>query len=92
MIALLEGISFLVLLGIAMPMKYYMGLPMVVKVVGWAHGFLFILYIYALLQVALDRKWSFIKVAFAFLASLVPFGTFVLDVRLHREAQEKITV
>lgn len=84
-IGFIEGISFLVLLGIAMPMKYYMNMPMAVKVTGWVHGLLFILFLYALLQVTIEKRWSFIKVLYAFLASLVPFGTFVLDLKLRKE-------
>lgn len=88
MIALLEGISFLVLLFIAMPLKYMMEMKMAVTVVGWAHGFLFILYLYALLQVYLDRRWSFVKALVAFGASLIPFATFVLDIRLKKEEEQ----
>jgi integral membrane protein len=88
-IGLLEGISFLVLLGIAMPMKYYMGMPMVVKVVGWIHGLLFVLYMIALLHATIEYRWSIFKAAFAFIASLIPFGTFVLDGRLRHEEQER---
>ena len=88
LIGLLEGISFIFLLGIAMPMKYQMGLPLVVKYTGWVHGVLFVAYLYAILNVYLDRGWSLLKVAAALLASLIPFGTFILDGRLRKEEQE----
>ncbi len=78
-IAFLEGVSFLILLGIAMPMKYYYDSPMAVRVVGMAHGILFLLFIFSLIDVKISRNWSLIKTGVAFLASLVPFGTFVLD-------------
>ncbi|MBC5994647.1 DUF3817 domain-containing protein [Pontibacter cellulosilyticus] len=77
-----EGLSFLLLLGIAMPVKYILGYPELVKYVGWAHGVLFILYMYALLQVALVHKWSVGKIALAAVASLLPFGPFILDKKL----------
>lgn len=86
-IGILEGISYLVLLFIAMPVKYLAGIPEPVKYVGWAHGVLFVLFGLALLQVWLVRRWSFLKVAGAFIASLLPFGTFVLDKKLRREEQ-----
>lgn len=89
-IALLEGISFIVLLFIAMPLKYLANLPMGVKMVGWAHGLLFVLYIVALLQVMFVNNWSMKKGILAFIASLVPFGTFILDSKLKRE-EEKLT-
>ena len=85
-IALLEGCSYLILLGIAMPLKYLAGNLLVVKYVGWAHGILFVLFGIFLLRVWIQYKWSFGKVLFAFVASLLPFGTFVLDARLKKEA------
>ena len=87
-VGLVEGVSFLVLLGIAMPLKYLAGIPMAVKVVGWAHGVLFILYVAALAQAAMTGRWGLGRVAVAFVASLLPFGTFVLDGRLRREERE----
>lgn len=88
LIALLEGISYLLLLGVAMPLKYAAGMPMAVKIVGWAHGVLFVLYMLFGLHAALDRRWSIPFVAGAVLASLIPFGTFVLDRRLREEAEQ----
>ncbi|WP_210487667.1 DUF3817 domain-containing protein [Rufibacter aurantiacus] len=84
-IAILEGISFLVLLIIAMPMKYLAGIPEPVKYVGWAHGVLFVLFVGLLLQVWVTYRWSFGKVVLAFVASLLPFGTFVLDRKIGQE-------
>ena len=79
LIALLEGISFIVLLTIAMPLKYIAHIPQVVKYNGWIHGVLFILYILFLIRVKEELNWSFKKSIIAFIASLIPFGTFVLD-------------
>lgn len=79
LVALLEGISYLVLLGIAMPLKYLMAIPEPVKMVGWAHGVLFVLFMVCLLQVWIVKKWSFWQVCIAFVSSLLPFGTFVMD-------------
>src|SRR5687768_13069795 len=69
-VAFLEGVSFLVLLGIAMPLKYFAGLPQAVLVVGWAHGLLFILYMVALARVTLADRWSSGRVAGALAASV----------------------
>lgn len=84
---LLEGISYLVLLLIAMPLKYYAGYPIVVKITGWIHGLLFILFILSVLRTSRTMHWKTGKVIAAFLASVLPFGTFVLDKRLQKEAQ-----
>ncbi|MCZ8520720.1 MULTISPECIES: DUF3817 domain-containing protein [Paenibacillus] len=83
-VGLLEGISFLLLLGIAMPLKYMLDLPQMVKVVGAAHGFLFVAYLLAVVHVTFVHRWSLLKVLGAVIASFLPFGTFVLDARLKR--------
>jgi integral membrane protein len=88
-VGLLEGASFLVLLFIAMPLKYLAGMPMAVKLVGWAHGLLFVLYLVVLGQAAGALRWSPLRVGAALMAALLPFGPFVLDVRLRREEKER---
>jgi integral membrane protein len=84
-VAFTEGISFLVLLGIAMPLKYLADMPQAVRVVGMAHGVLFILYVIILIQVSIERSWSWKKYIPAFFASLIPFGTFYADAKWFRE-------
>ena len=86
LIGLLEGISYLVLLGIAMPLKYYYDKPDAVKIVGMAHGVLFVMYCINLLIVHLKLKWSMGKTIGAFIASLVPFGTFYADKKWFRNS------
>jgi integral membrane protein len=83
-IAFLEGISLLVLVGIAMPLKYFAGLPQAVRIVGMAHGVLFILFVLLLIQVAIEKSWSLKKSALSLASSLVPFGTFYADARWFR--------
>ena len=78
-VSLAEGCSLLILLLIAMPLKYFLGQPLAVKYVGWAHGILFIAYVIMLLVLQVRYRWSLLFFVGAFLASLVPFGTFVLD-------------
>jgi len=84
-VAIIEGVSYLLLLGVAMPAKYFAGFPEAVLVVGWAHGMLFVLYLVSLAEVSLARRWRLLRILGAFVASLVPFGTFLLDARLRRE-------
>lgn len=84
-IAFIEGISYLLLLGVAMPLKYFAGLPAAVKTFGWIHGVLFMLYLFAVAEVTVRRRVSFALAFGAVVASLVPFGTFALDARLRRE-------
>jgi integral membrane protein len=87
--AIWEGVSFLLLLGIAMPIKYGLGNPIPVKVVGMTHGILFIAYVIFLIQAAMQYSWPFKKVCLAFVASIVPFGPFLFDRRLERESTEE---
>lgn len=82
LIGLIEGTSFLVLLLIAMPLKYIWNSPLMVKYVGWAHGVLFVMYLFALLYAAIVCRWSFKKVVIAGFAALLPFGPFVLDPKI----------
>jgi len=87
-IAILEGISFLILLGIAMPLKYLAGQPDAVKYVGWAHGILFILFCIALAIAFRAARWPIRRAAIVFIAALLPFGPFVIDGRLKKEDQQ----
>ena len=79
LVAIAEGISFLVLLFIAMPLKYGADMPLAVKYTGWVHGLLFVFYIYALLQVWQQYKWNLRMMSLAMLASVLPFGTFYFE-------------
>lgn len=83
-VAFLEGCSYL-LLGLTMILKYKYAMPQPNYVVGLAHGILFVLYVGLLVQVAFLHKWNLLKMFWAFVASLVPFGTFYADKVLFRE-------
>ena len=76
-----EGTSFLVLLGIAMPLKYIADLPLAVTIVGGLHGGLWILYLLAAAWAASANSWGIGRVSGAFVASILPFGPFVFDYR-----------
>jgi integral membrane protein len=84
MTALAEGTSFLVLLGIAMPLKYWAGLPLAVKIVGWLHGILFLLLCLVLTWVFFRHKWPVLRIMLVVAAALLPFGPFVIDSRLQQ--------
>ena len=78
-IRLAEGLSYLLLLGVAMPLKYVADFPEAVQITGWVHGILFVAYMLAGLHVAVEHRWKLGKVALAVLASLLPFGPIVFD-------------
>ena len=89
-IGYLEGTSFLILLGIAMPLKYIMGIPEAVKYVGMAHGVLFIAYIVILMVVVNKIKTPIWAMPAGVLGSLLPFGPFVFDHLLKKRLNKKI--
>lgn len=80
-VAIAEGWSYLILLFIAMPLKYLAEMPWAVKVVGWAHGVLFIWYWVAAIPLFTKLKWDIDRVVGLGLASIIPFGTFVMERR-----------
>ena len=88
LVALLEGSSFLVLLFIAMPLKYLAGLPLAVRVVGSVHGVLFLMFMAVLYRAGSERGWPRRRWLIAFVSSVVPFGTFMFDRSLRREIAE----
>ena len=87
-LSLTEGISFLLLLGVAMPLKYLAGFPEAVEVTGMVHGVLFILYVLAAAHLTFSRGWSLAWLAAAFAAAVLPFGPFVLEARLRRSREQ----
>ena len=91
-VAISEGISFLVLLLIAMPMKYMLDMPMVVTVVGWLHGILFVWYWVAAVPLFTVLKWPVDRIIGLGLASILPFGTFVMERKWLREDESRPTL
>jgi integral membrane protein len=83
LIAFLEGVSFVVLLFVAMPVKYVLGNDTWVKTVGQAHGLLFVLLIVITLFVGYKKQWKLIGIpAKVMVSSIVPFGTFYVDYKV----------
>ena len=84
----LEGTSFLILLGICVPLKHIYGIAKPTLYIGMAHGILFMLYCTMVFLVKQEHKWNFSKTFWALLASILPFGTFVADVKLFRKISD----
>lgn len=79
-IAILEGISLLVLVFIAVPLKYAFNTPAMVKVMGPVHGSLFLLFLFNTLSVGVEQQWKFKEITWkVLLACMIPFGTFYID-------------
>jgi integral membrane protein len=92
MVGFIEGLSYLLLLFIAMPLKYIADFPMAVTITGGIHGLFFVLFLFALAHVFFAYRQSFWFGVGAIIASLVPFGTFILDKRLRTIEQPVIIV
>ena len=85
MISLAEGSSFLILLLIAMPLKYLLDMPLTVKYFGWLHGLLFIVYMFQLLYVGIQHKWGLKRLATYFFAAFLPLAPFIVEKKLKKE-------
>ncbi|MEN8320422.1 DUF3817 domain-containing protein [Acinetobacter junii] len=84
----LEGISFLLLLGVAMPIKYIWGNPVFVKYIGMGHGVLFVLFLVMLLVVCHRMKWSLSIFNLGLIAAILPFGPFIFDHKVKQLAEK----
>ena len=78
-ISYLEGISYILLLFIAVPIKYYANDPSLVKLLGMPHGLLFVAYVILSLVNSKEYKWNFKKTLVVLISSIIPFGTFYVD-------------
>ncbi|MEQ1564945.1 MAG: DUF3817 domain-containing protein [Myxococcota bacterium] len=79
-----EALSFLVLVCVAMPLKYVLGRPEAVAWVGWLHGILFMIYAIAIGSIARVEGWSWSRIALGVLAALVPLGPLAFEWQLAR--------
>lgn len=91
-IAFAEGVSFIVLLFGAMPLKYFAGMPMAVTIVGGLHGILFVAFAVLAREVKSEYKKDFNWLVKAGLASIIPFGTFYMDKQWKKEEAEAAAV
>lgn len=83
-VALIEGLSLLLLIGVAMPLEYIAGLALATRVVGLLHGLAFVAYTVVLIDGLATRQWPGRTVAIGLLAGVLPAGTFLFVSRLRR--------
>ncbi|MBL8909545.1 MAG: DUF3817 domain-containing protein [Archangium sp.] len=89
-VSLAEGVSWLLLLFVAMPLKYALNEPMAVRILGRVHGGLFVLFLITLGMAATEREWKFGQIARAFVAALIPGGAFWLERKLRAELKQTV--
>ncbi|WP_299764690.1 DUF3817 domain-containing protein [uncultured Dokdonia sp.] len=85
-LSFLEGVSYLLILFVTMPLKYIWDNGYPNKVIGMAHGFLFLAYIVMAILMKPERKWDNKTVAIVLLCSIIPFGTFWMDKKYLRDS------
>lgn len=85
-VAFLEGLSYILLLFIATPIKYISGNPEYVKLLGMPHGMLFIIYVILAFMIKGEMKWNTKTFLFVLAASLIPFATFYVERKLLKPA------
>ena len=86
----LEGISLLLLLFIAVPLKYIFGIAEATKLIGTIHGALFLLFIFNALSVGVEQNWKFKETTWkVLLACIIPFGTFYIDRKILSKIKDK---
>ena len=88
-ISYLEGISYILLLFIAVPIKYYANDPSLVKLLGMPHGLLFVAFVILSLVNSKKYNWSFIKTVVVLISSIIPFGTFYVDYKYFKSSIER---
>jgi integral membrane protein len=88
-ISYLEGISYILLLFIAVPIKYYANDPSLVKLLGMPHGLLFVAFVILSLVNSKKYNWSFIKTIVVLISSIIPFGTFYVDYKYFKSSVER---
>lgn len=84
--ALIEAVSYLILLFIAMPLKYIWDIPEGVKYFGWIHGWLFLFYFAVLIAATFKYHWNILRTIYYLIASVVPFLPFLIDKKLKQES------
>lgn len=88
-ISYLEGISYILLLFIAVPIKYYANDPSLVKLLGMPHGLLFVAYVILSLVSSKEYRWNSKKTLVVLISSVIPFGTFYVDYKYLKTDQHR---
>ncbi len=89
-VGIAEGVSFLVIIFVTMPLKYWYGMPDPNKFFGIVHGVLFIYYLVLVIQARYEYHWTIRKTALAMLASVLPFGPFWAEAKLFRPTAQRV--
>lgn len=89
-LALIEGISFLLIFGVSLPLKYMLGYTTIPYIIGMSHGVLFVLYVIMAIELIIRRRVRFFQFLRIIIASIIPFGTFFND-KMLKEQQLKFS-
>lgn len=83
-LSLIEGLSLVLLVFFAVPMKYMFDLPVFVRVIGMAHGVLFLGLVFMTIMVGIEYGWKFKRIAAILISSVVPFGCFYVEQKIFK--------
>ncbi|MFT5680073.1 MAG: integral membrane protein [Myxococcota bacterium] len=79
LVSMLEGLSYALLVFVAMPLKYGLDMPQMVRMLGRAHGGLFVAFVIALILAAISQRWSIVRTGMLFVASMIPLGAIWIE-------------
>lgn len=90
-LAVLEGLSLLVLVFVSMPLKHIYGITSISAILGPIHGILFILFVLNTISIGTEYNWKFTQTTWkVILACFIPFGTFYIDKKILKPIHEKL--
>ena len=95
-VAYVVGVVLILFILVAMPLKYFADAPAMVAIVGPIHGFLYMVYLVATVNLAFRARWSPVKTVLVMLAGTIPFVSFVAERKVTadeaaREARPAVT-
>ncbi len=91
LLAILEGLSLLLLVFVSVPLKYVFGIPQLSSILGPVHGILFLLFVFNTISVGTEYEWKFRQTTWkVLLACLIPFGTFYVDRKILKPIHKRI--
>ena len=90
-LAYVVGVGLLLLVLVAMPLKYLADRPTLVEVIGPLHGFLYMVYLVTAVDLAFRARWSPVRTVLVMLAGTVPFVSFVAERRVTAEVTQRVS-
>ena len=91
-VSMIEGLSLMLLVFVAVPIKYVLTAPMLVKIFGPIHGGLFLLFIFMTIAAGVEHQWKFRRIAGLILSSIIPFGCLYAEKKIFEPMEKESAV